>query len=210
MEMEQYVEEWNRLAFPFLCSRHPLFTWSWLRVLLWLISVVASYTQLPFNGFFFWRTSKRLPVCIIEYIDNEAGLHLCIDMQVCSQWLENVCQCLEMFVITQGVTKAIGRLQFLSYGVLICILTRYFLEEEIQVKKLVEMWLFCFCALLFISQKLGLDEWILTVLIINMISAVRSKLTLNCKTSQWCICVKWAKVLLLMLISYWEVQNSKE
>lgn len=91
MEMEQYVEEWNRLAFPFLCSRHPLFTWSWLRVLLWLISVVASYTQLPFNGFFFWRTSKRLPVCIIEYIDNEAGLHLCIDMQVCSQWLENVC-----------------------------------------------------------------------------------------------------------------------
>lgn len=32
-----------------------------------------------------------------------------------------------MFVITQGITKAVGRLEFLSCGLLICILTRYFL-----------------------------------------------------------------------------------
>lgn len=154
MEVEQCVEGWNRLAFPFLCSRHPLFARSWLRVLLWLIGVVSSSARLPSNGFFFWRTSWRLPVWIIECIDNETGPDLCTDVQVCSQGWENICWYLEMFVITQGVAKATGRLEFLSYGVLI--LTGCFsLEEEIRVKKLVEIWWFCFCALLFISEQLG-------------------------------------------------------
>lgn len=58
-----------------------------------------------------------------------------------------------------GVTKATGRLEFLSYGVLICILTGCFsLEEEIQVKKLVKIWWFSSSALLFISERLGLGE----------------------------------------------------
>jgi len=32
-----------------------------------------------------------------------------------------------MFVVIQGIIKTIGRLEFLSQGLLVCILTRYFL-----------------------------------------------------------------------------------